>query len=58
MNLVVFEQDKGRVKESLRTGTIDYLETISEGAETDFFKYLNTRGILKQLAETYPLKRK
>ena len=58
MNLVVFEQDKGRVKESLRTGTIDYLETVSEGAETDFFKYLNTRGILKQLAETYPLRRK
>jgi hypothetical protein len=51
MNLVIFEQDKGRVKESLRTGTIDYLETVSEGAETDFFKYLNTRGILKQLAD-------
>lgn len=58
MNLVVFEQDKARVRDSLRKGTIDYLETVSEGAETDFFKYLNTRGILKHLAETYPLKRK
>ena len=58
MNLVVFEQDKAFVKESLRKGTIDYLETVQEGAETDFFKYLNTRGILKHLAETYPLKKK
>ena len=29
MNLVVFEQDKARVRESLRKGTIDYLETVS-----------------------------
>jgi hypothetical protein len=58
MNLVVFEQDKAFVKESLRKGTIDYLETVSEGTETDFFKYLNSRGILKHLAETYPVKRK
>jgi hypothetical protein len=58
MNLVVFEQDKAYVKESLRRGEIDYLETVSEGAETEFFKYLDGRGILRQLAETYPLRRK
>jgi hypothetical protein len=58
MNLVVFEQNKPFVAASLRNGTIDYLETVREGAETDFFKYLNTRGILTHLAETYPFKRK
>jgi hypothetical protein len=58
MNLVVFEQDKAYVKDSLRKGTIDYLETVSEGEETEFFKYLNTRGLLRHLAESYPLKRK
>jgi hypothetical protein len=58
LNLVVFERDKAYVKESLRRGEIDYLETVSEGEETEFFKYLTTRGLLRHLAESYPLKKK
>ena len=58
MNLLVFEQDKVYVKKCLENGEIDYLEAVSEGAETEFFEYLNTRGVLKHLADTYPLERK
>ena len=58
MNLVVFEQDKAYVQRSLENGEIDYMEVASEGAETEFFQYINGRGILQQLADTYPLKRR
>jgi len=57
MELIVFEQDKAYVQRSLENGEIDYMEVASEGAETEFFGYLNTHGILEQLADTYPLKR-
>jgi len=58
MNLVVFEQDKAYVQRSLENGEIDYIEVASEGAETEFFQYINGRGILRQLADTYPLERR
>jgi hypothetical protein len=57
MELIVFEQDKAYVQRSLENGEVDYMEVASEGAETEFFGYLNTQGILQQLADTYPLKR-
>jgi len=57
MNLIVFEQDKAYVQRSLENGEIDYMEVASVGAETEFFQYLNTQGILQRLADTYPLKR-
>ncbi len=49
---------RASVKESLRKGEIDYLETVSEGEETEFFKYLNTRELLRHLSETSPLAKK
>ena len=58
MNLLIFEQDKAYVQRCLENGEIDYMEVASEGAETEFFEYLNTRGVLRDLADTYPLKRK
>ena len=58
MHLVVFEQDKVYVKKSLEKGEIDYLEAVSEGAETEFFQHLNNRGLLQDLAKSYPLKKK
>jgi len=42
VNLLVFEQDKVYVKKCMENGEIDYLEAVSEGAETEFFEYLNT----------------
>jgi hypothetical protein len=58
MNLLVFQEDKAYIKECLENGDIDYVEAASETAETEFFEYLNGRGLLQQLSETYPLRRK
>jgi len=58
MKLLIFEQDKAYVQRCLEEGEIDYMEVASEGAETEFFEYLNTREILTHLSETYPLRRK
>ncbi len=58
MNLLVFQEDKAYIKQCLENGEIDYVEAASETAETEFFEYLNGRGLLQQLAETYPLRRK
>jgi len=58
VELIVFEQDKAYVQRSLENGEIDYMEVASEGAETEFFEYINSRGILERLADTYPLKKK
>ena len=58
MNLMVFEHDRQFVIEALRQGEVDYLENVSEAAETDLFRHLIDRGVLKRLAETYPTPRK
>ncbi len=58
MNLLVFQQDKAYIKQCLENGEIDYVEAASETYETEFFEYLNGRGLLQQLSETYPLRRK
>jgi hypothetical protein len=58
VNLLVFEQDKAYVQHCLENGDIDYMEVASEGAETEFFQYINSRGILQELAASYPLRRK
>ncbi|MDH7514222.1 MAG: transposase, partial [Clostridiales bacterium] len=58
MELIVFEQDKCYVRRNLENGEIDYLEVVSEGAETEFFQYIAGRGILRHLAESYPLRRR
>jgi hypothetical protein len=58
MNLVVFEQDREFVLSALRQGNLDYLEHVSEAAETGLFRHLIGRDILKRLAESYPTPRK
>lgn len=58
MNLLVFQEDKAYIKQCLENGEVDYMEVASEAAETEFFEYINSRGLLQQLSETYPLKRK
>lgn len=57
MNLLVFEQDKVYVQECLENGDVDYVEAVSEASETDFFKYINERGFLQKLADSYPFRR-
>jgi len=58
MNLVAFEHDRDFVVSALREGNLDYLEHVSEAAETELFRHLIGRDILKRLAESYPTPRK
>jgi hypothetical protein len=58
MNLLVFQEDKAYIKQCLENGEVDYMEVASEAAETEFFEYLNKRGLLEQLSATYPLRRR
>lgn len=57
MDLVAFEHDREFVIGALRAGQLDYLEHVSEAAETDFFRHLIGRGVLNRLAESYPTPR-
>ena len=58
MNLVLFEQDRDFILQSLRHGQIDYLEPVSEALEADLFRHLLGRQILQRLAETFPTPRR
>lgn len=58
MDLVIFEQNKPLVLETLRSGEFDYIESASEVVETEFFRFIKARKILDKLAETYPTLRK
>lgn len=41
-----------------RTGRSIIWRRPRKGSETEFFQYLNNRGVLERLAQSYPLKRK
>lgn len=57
VNLLVFQEDKAYIQQCLENGEIDYLEAASEASESEFFEYINSRGILQKLSESYPLRR-
>jgi hypothetical protein len=57
MDLVVFEENKPLVLQSLENGEFDYIETANEVFETEFFKYIGAKSILNKLAQTYPTPR-
>ncbi len=54
MDLVVFEYDQNYVLECFRGGEFDFVDGVSEVAETEFFRYIGAKKILGKLAETYP----
>ena len=58
MDLIGFQYDRSFVLEALRQGDIDYLEHVSEAAESDLFRHLIRRQVIQRLAETYPTPRK
>ena len=58
MDLVLFEEHKPFVLQALEDGDFDYMDSASEVFETDFFRYINAKAIIKELAETYPTPRK
>ena len=58
MDLVIFEENKPFVLQSLGNGDFDYIESASEVYEADFFRFIKARTILDKLAQTYPTPRK
>jgi hypothetical protein len=54
MDLVVFEYDQNYVLECFRRGEFDFVDGVSEVAETEFFRYIGAKKILGKIAETYP----
>lgn len=52
--IIVYEENKAYVVEQYHNGHFDYIETVQEVAQRDFFRYVVTRGVLKKLAESYP----
>ena len=58
MDLVIFEENKPFVLQSLGNGDFDYIESASEVYEADFFRFIKARTILDKLADTYPTPRK
>jgi hypothetical protein len=57
MDVVVFEHAQASVLNSFKNGEFDYVDGVSEVAETEFFRYIGARRILGKLAETYPTPR-
>ena len=58
MDLVIFEENKPFVLQSLGNGDFDYMESASEVYEADFFRFIKAKTILDKLADTYPTPRK
>ena len=58
MDLVIFEENKPLVLEALGHGDFDYIEAASEVFEADFFRFIQARAFLEELAGTYPTPRK
>lgn len=58
MDLVIFEENKPFVLQSLGNGDFDYMESASEVYEADFFRFIKSKAILDRLAKSYPTPRK
>jgi len=57
MDLIVYEYDQDYVLDCFRNGEFDFVDGVSEVAETEFFRYIGAKKILGNLAETYPTPR-
>jgi hypothetical protein len=57
MDLIVYEYDQDYVLDCFRNGEFDFVDGVSEVAETEFFRYIGAKKILGKLAETYPTPR-
>lgn len=57
MDLVIFEENKPLVLEALRNGEFDYMEAASEVFESDFFRFIQSKTLLDQLAQSFPTPR-
>ena len=53
-DLVLFEENRAYVIEQFHNGHFDYIEVIQEVAQRDFFRFVAPRGLLGELAASYP----
>jgi hypothetical protein len=51
---MLYERNDAYVIEAFRQGEFDYLEGVGEVSESDFFRALTGKNILRKLADTYP----
>ena len=58
MDLTIFEENKSLVLQALSRGEFDYIESVSEYVETEFFRFIGAKALLQKLADTYPTPRK
>jgi len=58
MGLVIFEENKPFILNALGNGDFDYIDAAGEVYETDFFRFINAKAILQELAQNYPSPRK
>ncbi len=58
MDIVCYERDQGFVLRHFREGEFDYIDAANEVVETDFFRFIQAGGYLRDLAKTYPSPRK
>lgn len=54
MDLVCYERDQAFVLQRFREGEFDYLDAANEVFETDFFRFIDAKRYLGELARTYP----
>ncbi|TAN35221.1 hypothetical protein EPN27_04235, partial [Patescibacteria group bacterium] len=53
-SIIVYEENRTYVLEQYHNGHFDYIEVIQEVAQRDFFNYVSRRGVLAELAKSYP----
>jgi len=58
VDLIIFEENKPFILESLSNGGFDYIDAASEVFEADFFQFIKAKSILHKLAQSYPTPRK
>ena len=58
MDVVCYEHDQGFVLERFKQGEFEYIDAANEVFETEFFRHIDAKNYLKELAETYPSPRK
>jgi len=54
MEIVCYERDQGFVLERFKQGEFDYVDAANEVFEADFFRFIDAKGYLADLALTYP----
>jgi hypothetical protein len=54
MDVVVFEHAQASVLNSFKNGEFDYVDGVSEVAETEFFRYIGAHRMRAEMAGTYP----